>query len=233
MRATVFILLVGWLTGAAGAQSSPPDCSKICVDKSIIQIAVEGSAGAAAPGAQVLITDKDGDTAQGTAGDDGSFCIPAGHLDLAACNDLLASQKEGEEDWSKSCSFHSDPPLVDFATPDWETVYARYLYTHGIDEVSVNGRWMLVRPRAQRISPVREDGSTMIRGAGGALDGGAVAQVALADGRTFLVSADAKGRFEADLSGHRSGTVLVSEILEGRVSRTATVVADRERIRDG
>lgn len=231
MRVVHTVFLWSLALGSVLAQPSAPDPDQITVQKGINSISVQGGAGAAAAGATVEVIDGDGATAQGTAGVDGSFVISGAHLDLTHCTWVLARQRTSAEgDWSKTCAFHSDPPLIDFGTPDWETVYARFLYNQRPEAIAVDGRWVRVRPSSSRLRLLATavGDAPRVEGAAGAVDPGAAVRITWSDGSTSHGYADDRGRFRLEAAHPRAsrGAFLVSQRLGSIASRSTPLVLD-------
>lgn len=208
---------------------NPPDRNKIYVEKSITGVAVVGTDHAVDAGATVTVTDANGSQRTTTANSSGAFVLSIGGLAAQNCTYLLVTQTTSAGT-SNAVAIHSDPPMEDFATPDWEAIYARYLASGKVADAVRDGRRVLVRPRLEAIvvEPREAAAPSEVVGRRGAVDGRSCVVVATAGGSISCVMAGPSGDFAPVTSAVRD-EILVSHRSGGRASRATPVAAGTER----
>ncbi len=221
----VLAILLGLVlaSSASIAQPPPPNTDLIEVTCGGFPTVI-GYPGAAVGGAKVTVTDSNGNQNWDTAQGDGRFAIGIAMMDHTECTYLLITQTVGGQT-SKAVPIHADPPGVEFGTPTWEAVFARYLQQSRAWDFWADGVRVLVRPRAPLIrSEVRAPNVKTIEGASGAVNGGSWVSIVTPDGLMVNTRGSRDGAFVAVVpSSQGGGPVLVRQQFQGRQSRSTVV----------
>lgn len=216
---------MGWIVivqGPLEAQPPAPDEDRVVVTKGMFP-GVDGSEGSVVSNALVRVVDSNGAIATATADATGAFTVPCGHLEYDSCTYLLVSQSSDQgESWSKSAPFHSDPPLADFATSNWETVYAAFIKRSKLEGAYIDGLPVLVRPRAAGIRSRRTSSGWSILGTAGTVEAHSLVRLSSPTNPTFCAEADSTGQWSLHLPELPLGTILlVTSLRDGIPSRAS------------